>query len=73
MIGAVLNSAMRSWSKITCTALILASTTVAAYLFISFQRGTELASEGYFALALKDYDTAILKCSAALQNNIGSD
>ena len=66
---------MRRWPKIICAAVIvalgLASTTVAAYLFISFQRGSELAAEGYHALALGDYDTAIVRYSAALRENIG--
>jgi tetratricopeptide (TPR) repeat protein len=70
-----LPSTMRRWPKIICAAvivaLLLASTTVAAYLFISFQRGNKLATEGYHALALGDYDTAIVRFSAALQENIG--
>jgi len=53
-------------------ALLLASTTVGAYLLISFQRGIKLASEGYHAFALGDYHTAIERHSAALRENISS-
>lgn len=67
---------MRRWPKIVCAAVIvalaLASTTVGAYLFISFQRGSKLAAEGYHAFALGDYDTAIVRYSAALRENIDS-
>jgi tetratricopeptide (TPR) repeat protein len=66
---------MGSWSKIICATaiitLLLAGTTAATYLFISSQRGNELATEGYHALALGDYDTAIMRYSAALRENIG--
>jgi tetratricopeptide (TPR) repeat protein len=66
---------MSKWPKIICAvviaALLLATTTAAAYYLISFQRGIRLASEGYHASALRDYDTAIVRYSAALREHIG--
>jgi tetratricopeptide (TPR) repeat protein len=66
---------MSRLAKISCVgviiALLLASTTVAAYLLVSFQRGSKLATQGDRSLALKDYDTAIERYSEALRENIG--
>ena len=67
---------MSRLTKVSClgviVALLMASAAVAAYFLISFQRGIKLASEGYHASALRDYDTAIVRYNAASRENIGS-